>query len=132
VTTRTASAEDRQLALLWLAAAVSAVALRPLWLAIAPLLRPCVFRSLTGVPCPTCGTTRAAAALLNGDLPAAIAANPLATAAGLLFIVGAPLVALWTVARGPIPILPIPLPARSRIAVIGLVIANWAWVIATG
>jgi hypothetical protein len=121
--------EERQLALLWLAAAASALALRPLWLAVTPLLRPCVFRSITGFPCPTCGTTRAATAFLDGNLIAAFTANPLAAAAGLLFVVGAPLAVLWAVARLPVPELPSPLPGWMRIGAITLIAANWIYVI---
>jgi hypothetical protein len=129
VTTRTATREERQLALLWLAAAVSAVALRPLWLAIAPIFRPCVFRSLTGIPCPTCGTTRAATAFLDGQLTAAFTASPLAAAVGLLFVVGAPLAALWALAKWPVPVMPMPLPRWVRIAAAALIAANWTYVI---
>jgi len=129
VTTRPATKEERQLAFLWLAAAASAVVLRPLWLAIAPLLRPCVFRSLTGIPCPTCGTTRAATAFLDGHLIAAFAANPLAAAMGLLFVVGAPLASVWAVARWPVPVLPTPLPGWIRIGAVALIAANWLYVI---
>lgn len=132
MTTRSATTEERQLALLWLAAAASAVALRPLWLAAAPLLGPCPFRSLTGIPCPTCGTTRAAAAMLNADLPGAFAANPLAAMAGLLFVVGAPLAALWAAARWPLPVLSSPLARRTRFALAALVAANWLFLIGNG
>ena len=133
MTTRPATKEERQLALLWLVAAASALALRPIWLAIAPLLRPCVFRSLTGFPCPTCGTTRAATAILDGNLIAAFSANPLAAAAGLLFVVGAPLATLWAVARWPVPVsvLPTPLPMWVRIGAVALIAANWLYVITT-
>jgi hypothetical protein len=129
VTTRIATREERQLALLWLAAAASAVALRPLWLAIAPLLRPCIFRSLAGFPCPTCGTTRAATAFLDGNLSAALAANPLAAVGGLLFVVGAPLAAIWTVARRPVPVLSTPPSGWSRIGALALIAANWLYLI---
>jgi hypothetical protein len=131
VTTRPATKEERQLAFLWLAAATSALALRPLWLAIAPVLRPCVFRSLFGIPCPTCGTTRAATYFLDGDLIAAFAANPLAAAAGLLFVVGAPLATLWAIARWPVPVLPTPLPSWIRVGAAALVAINWLYIIAT-
>ena len=131
MTARSATKEERQLAFLWLAAAVSAVALRPLWLALAPVLRPCIFRSLSGIPCPTCGTTRAATAFLDGDLSAAFAANPLAAAAGLLFIAGAPLAALWAIARLPMPVVPKPLPGWMRIGVVVLIVANWLFVMTT-
>jgi hypothetical protein len=101
-------------------------------LALAPQLRPCNFRSLTGIPCPTCGTTRAATAFLNGDLLTAFAANPLAATAGLLFVVGAPVAVLWTIARWPLPALPTPLPRWSRIAVVALIAVNWVFVIISG
>ena len=126
---RAAKNEDRQLALLWLAAAVSAVALRPLWLALTPLLGPCVFRGLTGVPCPTCGTTRAATAFLNGELTIAFAANPLAALAGLIFIVGGPLAVAWTMARRNLPVVTGPLPVWVRIAAVSLIGLNWVYVI---
>ena len=129
MTTRTATREERQLAILWLAAAVSALALKPLWMAIAPLLRPCIFRSLTGIPCPTCGTTRAATSFLDGNLITAFSANPLAAAAGFLFVVGAPLAALWAFARWPVPVLPTPLPMWVRIGAVALIAANWLFVI---
>jgi len=132
VTTRPASREERQLAFLWLAAAASALALRPLWLAAAPILRPCIFRSITGIPCPTCGTTRAATAFLNGEILAAFAANPLAAAMGLLFVAGAPIATLWAIARWPVPLLPTPLPMWVRIGAVALIASNWIYVITAG
>ncbi len=130
MTARTLTREERQLAYLWLVAAVSAVALKPLWLAVVPLLRPCMFRSLTGIPCPTCGTTRAATAFLDGNLIAAFTANPLAAVAGALFIFGAPLTALWAVFRWPVPELPSPSSTWLRAGVIGLLVVNWIYLIA--
>jgi hypothetical protein len=126
---REATNEDRQLALLWLAAAVSAVALRPVWLAVAPLLRPCVFRALTGIPCPTCGTTRAATAFLNGELTAAIAANPMAALAGLVFVAGAPLAVGWTLTKKKLPSFIGPLPVWVRVLAASFIGLNWVYVI---
>ena len=37
----------------------------------------CLFRRLTGYPCPTCGSTRGVLHILQGDIPAAWAFNPL-------------------------------------------------------
>jgi len=128
---RQATNEDRQLALLWLAAAVSAIALRPLWLNLTPLLRPCVFRALTGFPCPTCGTTRAATAFLNGELTAAFAANPLGALAGLIFVVGAPPAVAWTMTRTKVPLVTGPLPMWTRITAASLIGLNWVYVIVT-
>lgn len=39
--------------------------------------RLCVFRLVTGYPCPGCGMTRAVAAVLHGDFSGAFAAHPL-------------------------------------------------------
>jgi hypothetical protein len=123
--------EERQLALLWAVSAGSALLLRPLWLAVAPLLPPCPFRVLTGVPCLTCGTTRAAVAFLDGRPLDALAANPLAALAGAAFIVGGLAAPVWAAARLPAPDLAAPLPAWVKASVGAALLANWAWVIVT-
>ena len=41
----------------------------------------CPLKRLAGVPCPTCGSTRAVVLLLRGDLCGAFALQPLASAA---------------------------------------------------
>ena len=127
--TRPATRSERHLAFLWLAAAASAIALRPVWLAVAPYLRPCVFYSLTGIPCPSCGTTHAGVAFLHGDLAAAFAANPLAALAGLIFIVGAPLAAIWAIVRAPVAELRSPLPLWVRVGFFVVIGLNWLYLI---
>ena len=124
-----ATKEIRQLAFLWLAAVLSSLALRPLWLALTPHLRPCIFRSLTGIPCPTCGTTRAATAFLRGDLHDAFIANPLATLVGIAFVVGGVIAGIWATARWPVPRTKISLPFWARVTTIGIILANWIYLI---
>jgi len=66
---------------------------------------PCPFRMVTGWQCPLCGGTRLGAALLNGDVADAFAANPLVLLGlALLTVLGA----LWTIeaAGGPAARLP--------------------------
>jgi hypothetical protein len=128
---RPARREDRQLAWLWFAAAASAVVLRPVWIAVAPWLRPCAFRSLTGLPCPTCGTTRAALALLDLDLGAAFAVNPLAALTGVGFIVGGVLAAVWALRRGPVPVISRSFARILLWSLIVAVLANWLYLIVT-
>jgi hypothetical protein len=41
-----------------------------------PIPTPCLFRQATGVPCPSCGTTRALEALAAGDVGRSAATNP--------------------------------------------------------
>jgi len=40
------------------------------------MLPPCTFKAFTGIPCPTCGTTRLLTHLANGDLAGAFELNP--------------------------------------------------------
>jgi hypothetical protein len=50
------------------------------------LLPACTFRQVTGVPCPSCGATRAGLALARGDLLVALSYNPLLVISlGILF-----------------------------------------------
>ncbi len=123
--------EERQVALLWGVVAASAVALRPFWLALAPFMPACPLRTFTGIPCPTCGTTHAAVALMHGHLRAAFAANPLATAAGIAFVVGGAVAPAWVLLRLPVPQVPAPLPRWARAAIVGILLAGWAYLIAT-
>jgi hypothetical protein len=88
------------------------------------LLRPCPFLELTGAPCPTCGTTRAAAALSQGHLAEAFAVNPLAAAALLLLLPAA--VASVVLRR-----IETPPRARRMLAWCGaaLVLLNWGYLV---
>lgn len=48
----------------------------------------CMFRNLTGLPCPFCGTTRSVGNLLLGDFQGALSMNPLGyLSVGLLGVV---------------------------------------------
>ena len=127
---RPATREERQLAALWFAAAAAAAVLRPVWIAAAPLLRPCTFRGLTGIPCPTCGTTRVALALLDLDLATAFAVNPLATVAGASFFAGGVLALIWALLRAPVVILDGGLPRWWVAVLAAVVLANWGYLIA--
>jgi hypothetical protein len=92
--------------------------------AVLALLKPCPLLTLTGLPCPTCGTTRAALALSHGQLTAAFAANPLA-AGTLLLLLPATLASLFLPSSTP--------PPRTRrvLAWCGaaLVLLNWGYLL---
>ena len=125
------STAQRQLAFIWAGLAIALLALRPVWPVAAPWLRPCLFHSLTGIPCPTCGGTRSVLALLDGRVAEAASLNPLVFAATLTFLVGGLIAPLWTLVGGTAPSLDRPLPLWLRIAVIAVVVVNWGWLIAT-
>jgi len=92
---------------------------------------PCALRAATGWPCPTCDGTRALAALADGRVLAALAANPLVAAgalAGVCWALGGLTVTLvpswrrqleWSAGDG----------RRLALAAIGLVAANWVWLL---
>lgn len=89
----------------------------------------CPLRSLTGIPCPTCGSTRMVLALGQGNLAGAIAYNPLmflVTIAGLGW-----LVLRFAFRRRIVWALS---PTRLRLAIAALIVAvlaNWAYLLAT-
>lgn len=47
---------------------------------------PCVFKVITGYPCPTCGSTRIVSSLINFDILSAFGWNPLLFLGGVAFI----------------------------------------------
>lgn len=63
--------------LIWLCVTVAGAGVAILWLALHLPWPICTFRTLTGLPCVTCGATRSAIALLQGDLGMAWRLNPL-------------------------------------------------------
>jgi len=119
---------DRALGLYWGAAAAASVALAPLAARAAELVPPCLFRSMTGLPCPTCGSTRAVLALARLDLAGAVALNPLAAAGALVFLAGGLIAAIAALAGRPLRE-----PQRyspvARLALLGAVAANWVWLL---
>ncbi len=67
--------------------AIAIIALCVVWLLPVLSLAPsCAFKMLTGIPCPTCGSTRSMVYLANGDVLAAFMMNPLMTASFLISI----------------------------------------------
>lgn len=62
------------------------------WLAysgmsVSSSFNPCIFRHVTGIPCPSCGSTRSVLSLINGNILGAIQWNPLGIVlAGILTV----------------------------------------------
>ena len=93
----------------------------------------CMFKRVTGLPCATCGSTRAFARLFHFDMAGAIVQNPLAAVAAL----GVALWALSDLALAPrgrsLGIELAPVEARFlRIAAVVAFVSNWAYLVAAG
>ncbi|MFQ5718700.1 MAG: DUF2752 domain-containing protein [Acidobacteriota bacterium] len=95
----------------------------------------CVVKATTGIPCPTCGGTRAAVALLHGHLLQALTWNPLVGLglAGLALY----LPYAWLTMAGVIR--PVrtgwttpPMPVWLRWTLPALLAANWIYLLAVG
>jgi hypothetical protein len=93
----------------------------------------CTFKLTTGLPCLTCGSTRAFGRLFHGDVHGAWLMNPLATA-GALALVPWAAADLLLMLRGRAARVELgPAAARTaRVLAVALALANWAYLIAAG
>jgi len=94
----------------------------------------CGFKTITGLPCPTCGITRTIIALSRGDVSRGVFMNPLAAilcAVGLLYLVYAAIVLALRLPRFRPTVTSIGA-RRLRIAACTALAVNWIWLIATG
>lgn len=99
---------------------------------------PCPFHLLTGLPCPSCGTTRAILALFDGAWLDSIWINPLGILSVTALVVSTLLLLLerilYTPLVGPLSTRCILFIQRRSVAapLILLVLANWFWNISKG
>jgi Protein of unknown function (DUF2752) len=96
VTRRPLSPAELDHELIWLIVSVGSAACAGVWRSMGLPWPRCLFHDLTGLPCLTCGATRAAIAFFHGDFLTAWTWNPLAFAAycGLIVFNGYALVAV--------------------------------------
>ena len=92
-----------------------------------------LFKALAGLPCPTCGSTRALGRLIRLDLAGALAMNPLATVALVALALWA-LADVGLLARGRALDVEMgqPLGRAVRFAAVAAVLANWLYLLAAG
>jgi uncharacterized protein DUF2752 len=120
---------------LWLLVGSASLCLLGVALATPGIQLPlCGFKTITGLPCPTCGITRTVIALSRGDLSRGLFMNPLAAilcGAGLLYLLYAAVVLALRLPRFR-PTVTAPGARRLRIAAVTVLALNWIWLIATG
>lgn len=93
----------------------------------------CFFKTATGWPCATCGSTRALARLFHADMAGAWGMNPLA-ATGMMALLPWAAADLALMSRGRALRLELgPAAARLvRVGVVAAVVVNWAYLVAAG
>jgi hypothetical protein len=93
----------------------------------------CVFKGMTGLPCPTCGSTRAVARLFGLDPAGSLAMNPFTTLVAVVIAAWA-LVDLLLIPRGRalrVGVSP-SLGRALRIAAFAAFFANWVYLLLAG
>jgi hypothetical protein len=120
---------------LWLAVGAGAAAMTAMGARLGLHLPRCLFHTVTGYPCPACGSTRALRQLWQGHVSTALWFNPLMTLAAQAGVAWALYAATVLVLRLP-RLRAGPVSPRTglgvRVAVIAAVLANWSWVLAHG
>ena len=94
----------------------------------------CVFHSVSGLPCPACGSTRMLHALASGRVLDALAWNPLVFCLGVVFLTWVLAALVSWFRREPERYL-VPNRAEARLLRLGLVVLvllNWSWLLAHG
>jgi len=93
----------------------------------------CIFHTVTGVPCPSCGTTRAALLLLKGQVGTSLAKNPLGVVA-VAFMLISPVWVIVDLVRSKSTFLAAyirmeTIVRRPLVAsiLVGCVLLNWFW-----
>lgn len=112
----------------WLAAGAAASVVLALK-GVPGLIGGCPFHRALGLPCPTCGTTRALEALLAGRWLPALALNPLAAIALVLGAIALLIAPLWVLRGWPVPSAREPWPRSIRLGLLAIVLANWAYLV---
>jgi Protein of unknown function (DUF2752) len=128
---RSAHGPDHEL--IWLAVSLASFALGGAWLALGLPWPRCPFHAVTGWPCLTCGATRASIAFLHGDFLSALRWNPLGFAVLCALVVFDLYAAIVLIGRMP-RLRAVDWSAGGknvvRIAAIGLLALNWAYLLA--
>ena len=93
----------------------------------------CVFKGLTGWPCPTCGSTRALARLFHLDPAGALAMNPFTTLVAVVIAAWAVVDLLLLPRRRALRVEVSPRAAKwVRIAAFTAFLANWVYLLVAG
>jgi hypothetical protein len=94
----------------------------------------CIFKNITGVPCPACGSTRATLQLFHGELWGSILINPLGVLTNLFILISI-FWMLFDIARSKETFFPFLIKDwnnKIKIFIVLIVLVNWMWNIEKG
>lgn len=118
--------------LIWLLVSIGCLVGGIVWIYFSIPMPRCIFKLFTGIPCPTCGTTRCIMYILKGEIHKAFNINPL-TFISILFIFIYNCYALITVVFRLPRLRDIVLSRRSKVAIrvfiILIFVSNWFYLI---
>ncbi len=126
-----ARAGSRRLGLAWGGAVLTLLLIAPWGGWLTSWLWSCPTKRLFGIPCPTCGLTRAALALSRFEVVEALVRFPLQTLAWGVFLAGGTVAGVLALLGRPLPKLKEP-PRWAKILAIVAVLCNWFYGIFTG
>ncbi len=109
------------------AGVLAAAALHPLWHGSVQVQ--CPLLVIFGIPCVTCGGTRALVALMTGNAAVALAWNPLVALGGVGAMAGLPLAGLMLAGVVRRPRIPTGLPVAARRVIVAVFALNWAYLL---
>ena len=121
--------------LIWGTILLLAAVLGGSWLSLGLPTPLCPLHALGGIPCPTCGSTRAAGALLHGDVNIAFSYNPLMSAVFLgatLYVLYAAVVIIGRLPRLRLESLSPTEALVIRVLAILLIATNWLYLLLLG
>ena len=97
-------------------------------------ISPCIFKNLTGIPCPSCGSTRATVQLIQGQFWNSILINPLSLITNVLIVLSSFWMAFDLIRQKEsfFPFLKKDWNKWLKIGLLILVLANWVWNIQKG
>lgn len=105
---------------------------------VTPEVNVCIIKHLSGIPCPSCGSTRAILSLSDGQVLTAFQLNPFGIVLGILML-ALPVWIVIDVIRGQNSLFKAYQQAerhlnnpRFAVPLVGLVLLNWIWNITKG
>lgn len=117
---------------LWGAGVIAVIAAAPFAERLATFVPSCPFKVLTGLPCPFCGSTRAALLLAQGRPIEASGAHPLPTLLWGVFLVGGLVAAGYSLSGRPLPRWKKSWHTPALVVGSIVLVTGWAFNVATG